>query len=128
MQNPAHTPVEVLFLAGRLLFYSTLFEATFNRIAVEEGDAVSAIAATLAVLTTAQQAQLSHVEVPATPSTPTALPHAASQQQIKAAQAEILKVVFNLGLYYPSTAARGASKHEGGKNVPGEGWDDRLGG
>lgn len=36
LRNPLNVTSEILFLAGRLLFFCTLFESKFNRVAVEE--------------------------------------------------------------------------------------------
>lgn len=57
-----------------------------------------------------------------------------SMTQIKTALAEALKVVFNLGLYYPRVTEETSQSAAGGKGsakkkdsaVLGEAWNDRL--
>lgn len=95
-QNPSTTPIDVLFLAGRLLFYATLFEPDFNRVAVEEEGIVQHLCETLTVLTPSSKA---------------------SPEQIKAAQSEVLKVVVNVTLYYSSEQQQQRDKEAAGVTV-----------
>lgn len=89
LKNPAQTPTDVLFLAGRLLFYATLFEPKFNKIVVEEEGIVQDLCEALAVLTAPQLVN--------------GIGTAPTQDQMKAAQSELLKVIFNVSLYYSTS-------------------------
>lgn len=60
-------------------------------------------------------------------SQPTSLSNA-TPAQIKAAQGELLKVIFNLGLYYPRQADENTapSRQDGDRAILGEQWHEEL--
>lgn len=128
LKNPGQSPADVIFLACRLLFFCTLYEANFNRVAVEEEDLVEHLQQALQLLTSAYKANQTNC------SPSTSCP-SGSPAQIKAALAEVLKVVFNLGIYYPrvtsdssaaGSSSKGKAKCTSDGAVLGEGWHDRL--
>ena len=101
----ATAPPELPFLAARLVFFCTLFESAWNKVAVEEQQAVE----TLTAATSALQAKL---EV------------TAGGQEL-AAVGEVLKAFFNLSLYYPRLADADLRAREP-KAVLGEAFHPRL--
>jgi hypothetical protein len=133
VQHPTHTPPDIIFLGCRLLFFSTLFDATFNRVAVEEENLVERLDTCLRSLTIGLYA--SQFNVGSLPSSVSGSAcSSGSVTQIKTALAEALKVVFNLGLYYPRVTEETSQSALGGKTsakkkdpaVLGEAWNDRL--
>ncbi|PWN18919.1 hypothetical protein BCV69DRAFT_284540 [Microstroma glucosiphilum] len=134
LRNPTHTPPDIIFLGCRLLFFSTLFDASFNKVAVEEENLVEYLETCLRSLTSSLCAS-QVTEAGVKPGFSGSASGGGSVTQIKTALAEALKVVFNLGLYYPRVTdeashpgASGKSNSAKKKNaaVLGEAWSDRL--
>ncbi|CAO1613181.1 unnamed protein product [Sympodiomycopsis kandeliae] len=118
LMNPWQTPAEILFLACRLLFFATLFEASFNAVALQEQALSDRLKETLDALSVSlvniQNLQLQHndgtnggssVKDVSTSLTPPLhnIGPPGTEDQIKAAMAELLKVAFNIGLYCSRT-------------------------
>ncbi|CAO1620403.1 unnamed protein product [Parajaminaea phylloscopi] len=120
LHNPQDTPADIIFLAARLLFYATLFESSFNRVAVEEENIVVHLAECLNVLTAVLRSALSGEEK--------GFRRTESPAQIKAALSELLKTTFNLGLYYPRIADGSSflTAEQSAKAIVGEQWHEEL--
>ncbi|PWN54283.1 hypothetical protein IE53DRAFT_323334 [Violaceomyces palustris] len=140
LSDPWRTPAEIIFLSSRLLFFTTLFEAPFNKLVVEDHDIVPSIAACTYALLRDLLAAEGHTHASTKDvgtgkgpkQTSLSRPVTATTAQLKGALSELLKAFFNLGLYYPrlskndpgpSSAAQ-SSLHE--KAILGEGYHSAL--
>lgn len=96
LSHPENTPADILFLGARLLFFSTLFEAPFNKTAVETLHVVRLEAHCVGVLV---KASLEKSRAPQASSN--LLITTGSEAQFALALSDLLKAHFNICLYYP---------------------------
>ncbi|KAJ9476146.1 hypothetical protein PHBOTO_006219 [Pseudozyma hubeiensis] len=135
LSRPQDTPADILFLGGRLLFFSTLFESPFNKTAVTTLNVVSVQAACVDALVKAL------VDKAANPNSASSLLVASgSEAQLNLALSDLLKAYFNICLYYPrivqaeakqqhqAEASSSSSKAQGESQTPvlGEAFDAEL--
>ncbi|KAN0062404.1 hypothetical protein ACQY0O_005287 [Thecaphora frezii] len=101
LANPQDTPVDILFLGSRLLFFSTLFDSPFNRTAVETLGVVRKEAGcTLTLL----RAILEDASNEPRSGKQSILAASATATQLGTALSDLLKAHFNICLYYPRLA------------------------
>ncbi|SNX88010.1 uncharacterized protein MEPE_06721 [Melanopsichium pennsylvanicum] len=96
LSRPYDTPADILFLAARLLFFSTLFESPFNKIAVTTLNAVNIEAACVDALVKASLEKGSNPNAASS-----VLVASGSKAQVDTALSDLLKAHFNICLYYP---------------------------
>lgn len=96
LSRPQDTPVDILFLGARLLFFSTLFESPFNKTAVTSLNVIGIEAACVEALVKAM------LEKAANPNAASSvLVASGTEAQLNMALSDLLKAHFNVCLYYP---------------------------
>ncbi|EPQ25675.1 uncharacterized protein PFL1_06747 [Pseudozyma flocculosa PF-1] len=111
LANPSETPVDVLFLGSRLLFFGTLFESPLNRTAVESFGVVRKEADCVrTLLRTIRESENGE----AAPSRQSTLVASATGTQLATALSDLLKAHFNLCLYYPRLASSSSGRSSSG--------------
>ncbi|KDN52099.1 hypothetical protein K437DRAFT_40034 [Tilletiaria anomala UBC 951] len=102
---------DVPFLAARLIFYCTLFEAPFNKVAVEELGAIDKLTLSMTALLDALEEHLANSSLEE--DSPRKRASAEYPKQLNAALGEVLKAFFNISLYYPRFADESARQRDG---------------
>ncbi len=99
LARPEDTPTDILFLGARLLFFSTLFESPFNKIAVTTLNAVRVEARCVDALVKASLDKAADRNAASS-----VLVASGTPAQLNTALSDLLKAHFNICLYYPRLA------------------------
>lgn len=124
-QAPKKTPVDILFLGARLLFFATLFESPFNKTAVEKLNVIAIEASCTQALTQA----IVESDSPSASSSDNVLQQSGTTARFTTALSDLLKAHFNICLYYPRLAGNSALPTDTQERaIVGEGFHEALDG
>ncbi|GAK67542.1 uncharacterized protein PAN0_019d5770 [Moesziomyces antarcticus] len=107
LARPEDTPADILFLGARLLFFSTLFESPFNKIAVATLNAVRVEARCVDALVKASLDKAADRNAASS-----VLVASGAPAQLNTALSDLLKAHFNICLYYPRLADAEAKQQQ----------------
>lgn len=111
LSRPEDTPADILFLGARLLFFSTLFESPFNKVAVATLNVIRIEAGCVDALVKAIGEKRADSNANAS-----VLVSSGTEAQLNTALSDLLKAHFNICLYYPRIVEAEAKAAGGGSN------------